>query len=119
MKIKTLITLHADGEIVKPGESIDLNENEAMSLIHRGFAVTDRLSDKESSESETSIETNDVPSLEDIIEVIEMLNPETDFGKSGKPNVDAIESVLEANISADMRDQAWEQFQKDREAETQ
>jgi hypothetical protein len=45
-----------------------------------------------------------------------MLDPAKDYGKSGKPNVDAIETMLETNISADLRDQAWTQVLADRSA---
>jgi len=119
MQIKALITLHVDGEAAKPGTVIDLDDNEAKALIKRGFAtVTDRLSEKDNSENDATpvVEpTNKGPSLEDVIEVIEMLDPETDFTKDGSPKVEIIESLLEENISGDMRDKAWEQLQKDRE----
>ena len=112
MQVTALITLHVDGEVIKPNKTVTLDKKEADSLIARGFATAGGLS------GETKIETKaeNTPSLEDIIEVIEMLDPEKDYGKSGKPNVDAIETVLEANISADLRDQAWEQLLTDRNA---
>ena len=46
-------------------------------------------------------------------EAIEILNPETDFAKNGKPKVEAIEAVLGQNISAETRDKAWELYQKE------
>ena len=110
MKVKALITLHVDGDIAKPGQTVSLDKKEAESLIERNFvSYIDGGSKDEPSEPENQ------PSLEDIIEVIEMLDPETDYGKSGKPNVEAIETLLEANISADMRDQAWEEILKQQE----
>ncbi len=118
MQITALITLHADGETVKPGTVINLDSDEAKTLIARGFAATTgSLSEDDNSKSDATsvVETNTGPSLEDIIEAIEMLDPEKDFTKDGSPKVDVIESLLEENISADMRDKAWEQFQKDRE----
>ena len=113
MQITALITLDVDGKTVHPHETVTLDKKEAERLIARGFATaTGGLSGKDSSETET----NTGPSIDDVIEVIEMLDPKKDYGKSGKPNVDAIETVLEANISAELRDQAWEQILKDREA---
>jgi hypothetical protein len=113
MQIKALITLHFDGETVKPGTAINLDDKEAQNLIARGFASTDGLSAEDTT---PAVETDNGPSLEDVIEVIEMLDPEKDFNKDGTPSVEVIESLLEVNISAALRDQAWEQFQKDREA---
>ena len=115
MQITALITLDVDGKTVHPHETVTLDKKEAERLIARGFAATGGLSDGKTSDTATN--TDDTgPSLEDIIEVIEMLDPKKDYGKSGKPNVDAIETVLEADISAELRDQAWEQILKDREA---
>ena len=54
--------------------------------------------------------------MEDIIDVIHDLDPSQDYGKSGKPNVDALEILLDANISAAQRDDAWEVFLKEQEA---
>lgn len=117
MQITALITLNVDGDTIMPGEIVSLDKKEAERLIARGFAVTDRLSEEVNSESDatTVVDTNTGPSLEDIIEAIEMLDPETDFTKDGSPKVDVIESLLEEDISADIRDKAWEQLQKDRE----
>lgn len=112
MQITALITLDVDGKTIHPHETVTLDKKEAERLIARGFATTGRLSDGTTSETVTNTE----PSIDDVIEVIEMLDPKKDYGKSGKPNVDAIETVLEANISAELRDQAWEQILKDREA---
>jgi len=112
MQVTALITLHVDGELIKPNQTVTLDKKEANSLIARGFAATGGLSGKDTPETKSE----NTPSLEDIIEVIEMLDPSKDYGKSGKPNVDAIETMLEANISADLRDQAWEQVLADRNA---
>lgn len=111
MQITALITLDVDGKTVHPHETVTLDKKEAERLIARGFAATGGLSVEDSSETAT----NTGPSIDDVIEVIEMLDPKKDYGKSGKPNVDAIETVLEADISAELRDQAWEQILKDRE----
>ena len=112
MQITALITLDVDGKTVHPHETVTLDKKEAERLISRGFAGTAGCSGQDSSKTAT----NTGPSIDDVIEVIEMLDPKKDYGKSGKPNVDAIETVLEANISAELRDQAWEQILKDREA---
>ncbi len=53
--------------------------------------------------------------IEDIVEAIAGLDPTKDYGKNGKPNVDAIQAALGADISAAQRDQAWEIFQKEKD----
>lgn len=53
------------------------------------------------------------PTIEDIVEAISGLDPAKDYGKNGKPNVEAIEALLGADITAQQRDQAWEIFHKD------
>ena len=115
MKIKANITLHANGKVYAPGSLVDLADEEAQRLLSRGFA--------ENEEQETvphspaaqgqSSPHQAVPTIEDIVDAIEALDPAKDFGKNGKPNVDAIEDLLDANITAAQRDEAWERFQKD------
>jgi hypothetical protein len=113
MQVTALITLHVDGEVIKPNQTVSLDKDEANKLIARGFATAiGGLSGKDKPQTKAE----NTPSLEDIIEVIEMLDPAKDYGKSGKPNVDAIETMLETNISADLRDQAWTQVLADRNA---
>ena len=115
MQITALITLDVDGKTVHPLETATLDKKEAERLIARGFATTATVGF--SGEDSSNTDTNTGPSIDDVIEVIDMLDPKKDYGKSGKPNVDAIETVLEADISAELRNQAWEQILKDREAE--
>lgn len=112
MKITAIITLHVDGKIILPGKSVDISDEEAQSLIDRGFAQS---ATKATAAPETSKTPPPPPpaSLDDIIEAIDQLNPETDFAKSGKPKVEAIEAVLGQNINADTRDKAWELYQKE------
>ncbi|MDE1465614.1 hypothetical protein [Spartinivicinus poritis] len=57
--------------------------------------------------------TSDV--MEDIIEVIGMLDAnhnEDDWAKDGKPKVEAIEGLLDKDISAAQRNQAWAEYQQ-------
>jgi hypothetical protein len=118
MKIKALITLHVDGKAVLPGKFVDVETEEAKSLIKRGFASDDKvLTDAKVAPEKPSAPAKPVPTLEDIVDVIHDLDPSQDYGKSGKPNVDALEILLDANISAAQRDAAWEVFLKEQEAD--
>ena len=116
MKVIAIITLQVDGKTILPGKSVDVANEEAQSLIDRGFAQS------ATNEMTAAPETSKTPpppsaSLDDIIEAIEILNPETDFAKNGKPKVEAIEAVLGENIDAEARDKAWELYQKELEAD--
>lgn len=118
MKIKALITLHVDGKSILPGKFVDVETEEAKSLIKRGFASNDKVSiEAKSAPAKPPASAKLVPTLEDIVDVIHDLDPSQDYGKSGKPNVDALEVLLDANISAQQRDAAWEVFLKEQEAD--
>ena len=115
MKVIAIITLQVDGKTILPGKSVDIANEEAQSLIDRGFAQS---ATKETTAAPETSKTPPPPppppaSLDDIIEAIDQLNPETDFAQSGKPKVEAIEAVLGQNINADTRDKAWELYQKE------
>lgn len=118
MKIIAVITLQVDGKTILPGKSVDVASEEAQSLIERGFAQS---ATKTTAAPETSKTPPSPPppsaSLDDIIEAIDQLNPETDFAKNGKPKVEAIEAVLGENIDAEARNKAWEFYQKELEAD--
>ena len=109
MKITTIITLHLDGKTILPGKSVDISDEEAKSLIERGFVKS---VDVSTSITDDSIQVEQVEAhIDDVLDAIEMLNPETDFAKNGKPKVEAIEAVLGQTVSAKLRDQAWEILQ--------
>lgn len=117
MKIKAIITLNVNGKDHVPGALLDIADDEAERLIARGFAVTGQ---EKSTPAPTSAKSNTapaggkpIPTIEDIVEAISGLDPAKDYGKNGKPNVEAIEALLGADITATQRDQAWEIFQKD------
>ena len=115
MKVIAIITLQVDGKTILPGKSVDIANEEAQSLIDRGFAQS--AAKATTAAPETSKTPPPPASLDDIIEAIEILNPETDFAKNGKPKVEAIEAVLGENIDAEARDNAWELYQKELEAD--
>lgn len=126
MKIKALITLSVNGEDHAPGAVVDIADDEAKRLIARGFAATQGQEKAAAATPAASggqkTETppaggggKAAPTIEDIVEAIAALDPAKDYGKNGKPNVEAIETVLGADISAAQRDQAWEIFQKEKE----
>jgi hypothetical protein len=41
------------------------------------------------------------------------LDPKKDYGKNGVPDVKAIEKVLGVDITAEQRDNAWAQLEKE------
>ena len=117
MKITAIITLHVNGKDHAPGALLDIADDEAERLIARGFATSGQ---EKAASASTPTKTatppaggKPAPTIEDIVEAISGLDPTKDYGKNGKPNVEAIEALLGANITAQQRDQAWEIFQKD------
>ncbi len=122
MKIKALITLHVNGKAILPGGFVDVETEEAKSLINRGFASSDKVSATTKTTQSPPpppppAPSKPAPTLEDIVDVIHDLDPSQDYGKSGKPNVDALEVLLDTNISAAGRDAAWAVFLKEKEAD--
>lgn len=111
MKVITNVTLRVGRwqsvEYAPPGTEVELEDKDAQALIDRGFVS----SIKQKPQIQT-VKTPVKPSIDDIIEVITGLDPEQDYGKTtGKPNVDAIEALLGANISGAERDEAWAKYQ--------
>ena len=117
MKIKAIITLHVNGKDHAPGTVLDIADDEAERLIARGFATSGQEKAASASTPAKTATTpaggKPAPTIEDIVEAISGLDPAKDYGKNGKPNVEAIEALLGADITAQQRDQAWEIFQKD------
>jgi hypothetical protein len=119
MKIKANITLHANGKVYAPGSLVDLADEEAQRLLSRGFAESEEqeVVPHSSTAQGQSSPHKAVPTIEDIVDAIAALDPAKDFGKNGKPNVDALEDLLDANITAAQRDEAWEIYQKEQAEE--
>lgn len=127
MKIKAIITLSINSEDHAPGAVVDIADDEAKRLIARGFAVahgTEKSAPASTGGSTQKTETpptggsnggKPAPTIEDIVEAITGLDPAKDYGKNGKPNVEAIEALLGADITAAQRDQAWDIFQKEKD----
>lgn len=88
-----------DLEVVLPGHPVDVSDKEGQRLIGRGLSKAD----------ESSV-VNPADLNDAIIDAIGDLSPDL-FGKDGKPNVKAIESVLEHDITAADRDKAWDAYQ--------
>ncbi len=105
MQVKALITIHHNGKEIKPNGTVDIKDEEAKSFIKRGFAIAVT--------KEAKVEETPSITIDDIVEVIAELDPKKDFGKNSKPNVDAIETLLDVNITAEQRDKAWELFKKE------
>ena len=115
MKIKAIITLHVNGKDHAPGTVLDIADDEAERLIARGFATSgqEKAASTPAKTATTLAGGKPAPTIEDIVEAIGGLDPAKDYGKNGKPNVEAIEALLGTDITAAQRDQAWEIFQKD------
>ena len=77
MKITAIITLHVDGKTILPGKPVDISDEEAKSLIERGFAKPEDASSV--AEQKPAQTQQPEPAIDDVIEAIEILNPETDF----------------------------------------
>lgn len=103
MKITSTITLRIGEpgayEIIPPGTSINLPNEEARYLVSRGFSIREPSKDPK---------PNDL--IDAIIDAIADLKPNA-FGKDGKPSVKAIEDIIGQSISGADRDKAWEAFQ--------
>jgi hypothetical protein len=122
MKIKAIITLNVNGKDYLPGAVVDIAEDEAKRLIEREFAsalgqekAALATSTQKTETPPAGSGTKPAPTIEDIVEAIAGLDPAKDYGKNGKPNVDAIQAALGADITAAQRDQAWEIIQKEKE----
>jgi hypothetical protein len=119
MKIKAIITLHTNGKAYTPGSTVDLADDEAQRLVSRGFAESggqEATSNPPAPQSHGQ-QRKAAPTVEDIVDAIAALDPAKDFGKNGKPNVEALEDLLDANITAAQRDEAWDVFQKEQAGE--
>lgn len=115
MKIKAIITLHANGKAYAPGSIVDLADDEAQRLLSRGFAEGggQEATFNPPAQQSHGQQRKAAPTVEDIVDAIAALDPAKDFGKNGKPNVEALEDLLDANITAALRDEAWDVFQKE------
>lgn len=122
MKIRALITLSVNGKDHAPDAILDVADDEAKRLIARGFAIQGQgkvpvaAADSNTPGAPPADgNSKPAPTIEDIVEAIAGLDPAKDYGKNGKPNVDAIQALLDADITAAQRDQAWEIYQKENE----
>lgn len=110
MKVKANITIIAGNKEYAPGALVDVADDEAARLVARGFASAVG--------QEKAVPAKDAtPSIEDIVEAISGLDPTKDYGKNGKPNVEAIEALLGVDITAAQRDQAWDIFRQEGQEE--
>ena len=87
-------------QVCLPGHAITLDSIEAKRLVDAQMAVIAKQQ-----------HTDDHDHIESIVDAIAEL-PKSGFAKDGKPNVKALQTILECDISAAERDAAWEQFQQ-------
>ncbi len=107
MTIIPLVTLSTGDPLsptlIRPGETYTIDDEEGRSLIERQFAIAiDEQRTQSSSQSDH---------LDAIVDAIAEL-PESAYGKNGKPDVKAIQNIIEVEITASQRDEAWLAFQK-------
>lgn len=104
MNITPLITVVSGTpqapQVFKPGQNVTLNPEEATRLLDAQMAVVSVSKQTDSSEL-----------IESIVDAIAEL-PKSGFAKDGKPNVKALQNILEFEVSAIQRDEAWQQFQQ-------
>ncbi len=87
---------------VLPGDRLEINDEEANRLIERQHAVL------ASNEALTTAPQSD--HIAAIVDAIAEL-PSQSYGKDGKPSVKAIQSIIDVDITATQRDEAWQHFQ--------
>ena len=106
-KLRLLATVKVAKETtLRPGAVIEVkdpDDEQAASLVARGFARWVKLGDEAEGEA--------LP-LDRIIAAIGKLDPaNAKHFKGGKPDLKALGDVLGADITADQRDQAWAALQ--------
>ena len=93
-----------EGKSYLPGETIDLPKDEAERLIKKGKARESKGEDTGKAEPEPDAE------------IMEAAKDAINAGKvtqDGKPEVKAIEEILGRDITAQKRDEIWEELTKD------
>lgn len=129
MEYPVLITVSHDGKTAKPGSTVDMSVEAAAPLIHKGFLgaeVVDASAEPDTTAA-TAIKLNQVlggskdepaPATEldrlvAAIATLDLANADL-FTGSGKPKTEALEDIegIDFTVSAALRDEAWDQFQK-------
>lgn len=129
MKVITLVTTRSgqapDFTIQPAGTALALSDTEARYWIQQGLAKaldssepnlchqhqeTDASTchDENVNVDDMSLEANELQMA--LLDAMDDLPPEA-LGREGKPTVKALEAILEKNISAAERDQAWKTYQ--------
>jgi phosphoglycolate phosphatase-like HAD superfamily hydrolase len=137
MEYPVLIAVDHDGKKYKPGGKVDMTAEQAAPLIRSGF-IGAKSADTEQTDfaavANTAVKLQETlqalaseqagaegegeqPSpLDRVVEAIGKIDPaKTElFTGSGKPKTEAVEAVegIDFPVSAALRDQAWDQFQK-------
>ena len=102
-----LVTLSAgdplNPTLVPPGEPFSIDDTEGQLLIERQFAVA-----AQEQPAQASPQSDQLDAIVDAIAEL----PESAYGKDGKPSVKAIQNIIDVEITASQRDEAWLAFQK-------
>ena len=88
------------------GNEFEVHDHVVSSFIHRGYTL------KGAEPVKVEPAKSDSVDMTAIVEAIDILD-EGDFSEStGKPHVESIEAVLEQDITAAQRDEAWKIYKK-------
>lgn len=88
--------------VTLPGETMTISKEEGQSLVDRKLAVYGK-----DSAAALAKKNDELGAIVDAIAEI----PTGSYGKDGKPSVKAIQSIVDIEITAAQRDEAWQQFQ--------
>lgn len=108
-KYRLTCDLWIDGEFVPTGALVELSDERAAELaehlVVRSPGATEPAGEVDEAEA--------VNEADEIVAAIGQLNPENPdhWTKAGKPDVAALEAILDRDISADDRDAAWQRAQ--------
>ena len=89
--------------LIPPGQPFQIDEDEGHALIKRLFAVASR-----EQPAQSTVQSDHLDAIVDAIAEL----PESAYGKDGKPSVKAIQNIIDVEITASQRDEAWLAFQK-------
>lgn len=95
------VNLRLNGKTIKAGTAVKLDDATA----DRIFQVLEPV-------------INDAPSIDDVVAAIAAM-PQNDehYTKSGKPDANKLTDILNAEVSAKLRDAAWEVYQAQQQAQ--
>ena len=102
--------------VIEPGEVIDLDKDDRLSekdvkrIIKSGTGV---MSDGKTQAVNKQSSELSAGRLVKYLQAIDSLDPDNkdDYTESGKPEVNALKQLVDGDVSASERDEAWEHYQ--------